>query len=128
MIKKFGPQSTGKSYVFMSLIIELCLLAFHGSENAVRYPKSGRGDKRAVRQGHGDLHCNLWELLLGEVEGLADDGDSVLLWVPVCRQAGPEDGIVGHVQETDQGMPTFVVKPHLEGRDELCQALLHPDT
>lgn len=34
-------------------------------------------------------HCDVRELLLGQVQRLADDSDSILLRVPVPGQAGP---------------------------------------
>ena len=37
--------------------------------------------------GHGGLHGDLGELLLGQVQGLAYDGDAILLRVPVPVQA-----------------------------------------
>lgn len=75
------------------------------------------GVRRGPIRGPGGLHCDLGELLLGQVQGLAYDGDAVLLGAAGLAQAGPQDGVVGHVEEADQGMPAFVVKPHLQGRD-----------
>lgn len=82
------------------------------------------GVRRGPIRGPGGLHCDLGELLLGQVQGLAYDGDAVLLGAAGLAQAGPQDGVVGHVEEADQGMPAFVVKPHLQGRDAPGQVLL----
>lgn len=58
------------------------------SENPLGSPKRGEGDKEVVWPGLGGLHCDLRELLLGQVQGLAQDGDAILLRVPVRVQAG----------------------------------------
>ena len=42
-----------------------------------------------MRQGARWLHCDLRELLLGQVQGLAYDGDAILLGVLVLVQASP---------------------------------------
>lgn len=70
-----------------------------------------------MRLGPRGLHGNLGELLLGQVQGLADDGDAILLRVPAPGQAASQDSVVRHVEEADRSVPAFVVKPHLEGAD-----------
>lgn len=60
------------------------------------------------------LHCDLGELLLGEVEGVVDGGDPVLVQVGAFGQVGAEDGVVGHVHEGNHGVPALVVVPHLQ--------------
>lgn len=52
--------------------------------------------------------------MLGEVEWVVEGSDAVSTWVFVLLQVGPKDGIVHHVQEGGNGMPAFVVEPHLQ--------------
>lgn len=60
------------------------------------------------------LHCDLRELLFGEVERVVDGSDSVFSQVGTFGQVGPEDGVVGHVHEGNHGVPALVVVPHLQ--------------
>lgn len=60
------------------------------------------------------LHCDLGELLLGEVEGVVDGSDPVLVQVGAFGQVGAENGVVGHVHEGNHGVPALVVVPHLQ--------------
>lgn len=58
-------------------------------------------------------HCDLRELLLGEVQRVVDGRDAELHGFGVWREEGPQDGVVGHVHEGHDGVPAFVVVPDL---------------
>lgn len=60
------------------------------------------------------LHCDLRELLFGEVQWVVDGGDSVFIQVGTFGQVCPEDAVVGHVHEGNHGVPALVVVPHLQ--------------
>ena len=63
--------------------------------------------------GTGHSHSDLRELFLGEVQGVVDSSDPILIQVGASGQVCPEDGVVGHVHERHHGMPALVVVPHL---------------
>lgn len=60
-----------------------------------------------------DVHRDLGELLLGEVQRMVDGGDAKLLGSVGGRKESPQDGVVGHVHVGHHGVPAFVVVPDL---------------
>lgn len=58
-------------------------------------------------------HCDIRELLLGQIEGVIDGCDAELRRISVKRQVGSQDGVVRYVHEGHHGMPSFIIKPHL---------------
>lgn len=72
-----------------------------------------RGAK-ARRRAQADLHRDFRELLLGEVQGMVYSSDPMLLRVLASPQISSEDCIIGYIEETNHGMPPFIVKPHLK--------------
>lgn len=63
--------------------------------------------------------CNLWQLLLGEIEWVIVGSDAKLCGVLAGWQACPQDAVVHHVKERTNAVPTLVVKPDLEIRCEI---------
>lgn len=53
------------------------------------------------------------QLLLGEVERVIEHGDAVAAGVLLGRQAAPQEGVVGNVEEGHHAVPCLVVEPHL---------------
>lgn len=84
-------QEAFESHVYVCLLGQTC----HPAQQLrlvkilSGYPESGGGPDSREAGGHCGLHCDLRELLLGQVQGLAHDGDAVLFGVPVFVQAGP---------------------------------------
>lgn len=72
-----------------------------------------RGAK-ARRRAQADLHSDFRELLLGEVQGMVYSSDPMLLRVLASPQISSEDCVIGYIEETNHGMPAFIVKPHLK--------------
>lgn len=69
---------------------------------------------KARSRAQADLHSDFRELLLGEVQRMVYSSDPVFLRVLASPQISSEDCIVGYIEETNHGMPAFIVKPHLK--------------
>lgn len=63
-------------------------------------------------------HSDLRELLLGEVQRVVDDGDSIFVQVGSFWQVCTEDTVVGNIHERNHGVPALVVVPNLWKEDK----------
>lgn len=77
----------------------------HGCGLGVAWAWPGRGLRYP--------HCDVRELLLGQVEGVIDDRDAKLRWIGLKRQVSSQDGVVRYVHEGHHCVPSFIIEPHL---------------
>lgn len=63
-------------------------------------------------------HSDLRELLLGEVQRVVDDSDSIFVQVGSFWQVCTEDAVVGNIHERNHGVPALVVVPNLWKEDK----------
>lgn len=61
-----------------------------------------------------DLHGDLRELFLSEVQRMVYNSDPIFLRGLASPQISSKDCIIGYVKETNHSMPAFIVKPHLK--------------
>lgn len=64
-------------------------------------------------EAEGHSHCDLRELLFGQVQRMVDNCDPVFVQICSFWKICAKDGIVGHVHKRHHGMPALIVIPNL---------------